>query len=241
MTKRLLVADDSVTIQRVVALTLAGEDVQIDTAADGEKALALATGGKYDMVLADVTMPGLSGYDVCARIKQNPDLSQVPVVLMVGTFESFDKAEASRVGSDGHLTKPFDTSELIKTFRSLVNKAKPDAAAGAADAGRRVNAGHQRSPIAGELLVSTRTRDSFLGEDPVLDIIPREMREPEGKSPSRTMFPETAQQNAIRGVIEEVVRQISPEIVREVAWEVVPEMSEMMIRKSLAETKADDK
>jgi len=240
MTKRLLVADDSVTIQRVVALTLAGEDVQIDTAADGERALELVTDGKYDLVLADVTMPKLSGYDVCARIKQNPDLSHVPVVLMVGTFESFDKAEAGRVGSDGHLTKPFDTNELIETFRTLVNRAKPEAAAGDPDARRPVNDGHPGSELSGELLVSTRTRDSYLGEDPVLDIIPREKREARVKSPSR-IFPETAQPNAIRGVIEEVVRQISPEIVREVAWEVVPEMSEMMIRKSLAQTKAGDR
>ncbi len=121
MAKKLLVADDSVTIQKVVQLTFAGEDVAIEAVSSGDQAVEKARALRPDMMLADVYMPGLNGYEVCSSIKADAELAGTPVVLLVGTFEPFDEAEAARVRSDGHLTKPFDTSELIQLVRSLID------------------------------------------------------------------------------------------------------------------------
>jgi CheY-like chemotaxis protein len=161
MTKKLLVADDSVTIQKVVKLTFAGEDVAIEAIASGEQALEKARSMRPDIVLADVSMPGRNGYELCAAIKSDPELSSTPVVLLVGTFEPFDESEAGKAGYDGHLTKPFDTSELIRIVHSLVEKRQSQPAAAAPAAPGRSGSSS---------LVSSRTRESFLGPGRILDV-----------------------------------------------------------------------
>jgi CheY-like chemotaxis protein len=177
MTKKLLVADDSVTIQKVVNLTFAGEDVAIEAVSSGDQALEKIRELRPDMVLADVFMPGLNGYEVCESVKGDPDLSGIPVVLLVGTFEPFDEAEAARVKSDGHLTKPFDTSELIQIVRSLLDKPARASAAAATTcvsapeaAAARFEGGASESP-----LVSVRAQESFLGQARILDVFAPQM------------------------------------------------------------------
>jgi CheY-like chemotaxis protein len=172
MTKKLLVADDSITIQKVVNLTFAGEDVLIEAVSTGDEAVEKARIMKPDVVLADVFMPGRNGYEVCASIKNDPELAGTPVVLLVGTFEPFDEAEAARVKCDGSLTKPFDTSELIEMVRSLAERKQkpvevgspPDAAAETPAAAAAAS-----SPNA-DTLVSSRAKESFLGPGRILDI-----------------------------------------------------------------------
>jgi CheY-like chemotaxis protein len=177
MTKKLLVADDSVTIQKVVNLTFAGEDVSIEAVSSGDQALDKIRELRPDMVLADVFMPGLNGYEVCASVKGDPDLSGIPVVLLVGTFEPFDEAEAARVKSDGHLTKPFDTSELIQIVRSLLDKpvrASVSAATtrvSAPEAAAATFEGGASEPP----LVSVRAQESFLGQARILDVFAPQM------------------------------------------------------------------
>src|SRR5687768_2198600 len=122
MTKKLLVADDSITIQKVVSLSFAGEDVVIHSVSNGDQALERIRAVMPDLVLADVFMPGRNGYEVCAAIKDDPNLRQIPVILLVGTFEPFDEAEATRVKSDGRLTKPFDTGEMVDLVHSLIDR-----------------------------------------------------------------------------------------------------------------------
>src|SRR5262249_49597419 len=72
------------------------------------------------LVLADIFMPGKNGYEVCDYIKNEPSLSAIPVILLVGAFEPFDSNEASRVKADGHLTKPFEIKVLISAVNSLI-------------------------------------------------------------------------------------------------------------------------
>lgn len=175
MTKKLLVADDSITIHKVVGLTFADEDFVIEAVANGDQAIEKARSMQPDIVLADVFMPGRSGYEVCAAIKADQQLSEIPVVLLVGTFEPFDEAEASRVKCDGFLTKPFDTSELIQVVHSLVGqtgeKFKPDRPASEEE----VQRGEGPAKVAPSTaqprkLVSQRTRESFLGSKRILDL-----------------------------------------------------------------------
>ncbi len=120
--RKLLLADDSVTIQKVVNLTFADEGIDVISVGDGDSALDMLQEGLPDIVLADVNMPGLTGYEICARIKDRDPASQIPVVLLVGSFEPFDEEEARRVGADAYLTKPFESiGQLIAKVSELLN------------------------------------------------------------------------------------------------------------------------
>ncbi|MET0646436.1 MAG: response regulator, partial [Pyrinomonadaceae bacterium] len=129
--RKLLLADDSPTIQKVISLTF-GDDEGFEVVAvgDGEQALrALADDPPPDVVLADAVMPGPDGYELCERIKRDARLRHIPVILLVGTFEPFNEAEARRVGADTVLTKPFQSiRNLVGKVGSLLGggEAKPD-------------------------------------------------------------------------------------------------------------------
>jgi len=227
MTLKILVADDSVTIQKIVTIAFSSEDAEIRSVANGDDAVDLARDFRPDIVLADVIMPGCSGYEVCARIKADPELSRVPVLLLVGAFEAYDEAEAARVKSNGRLTKPFDTEELIQTVLSL--------------AGGGRTGGPETTGLAAD-----RRLKSFLGADRVLDIfdpatmaaaeaalnaLPEEVKALPGGGAAAGMISE----EALNAIVDRVVKRMSADVVREVAWEVVPELSEVIIRRTLDE------
>lgn len=123
MSKTILLADDSITIQKIVNLTFTGEGIDVVTVGNGEAALKKVTEIHPDLVLADIFMPGKNGYEVCEHIKSTPGLDHIPVILLVGAFEPFDGGEAARVKADGHLTKPFEIKVLISAVNSLVHSA----------------------------------------------------------------------------------------------------------------------
>ena len=124
--RKLLLADDSVTIQKVIELTFADEGVSVVTFGNGQDAIDKLEEEAPDVVLADVFMPGKSGYEVCEYVKQNEKLKHIPVMLLVGSFEPFDEAEARRVGADDILTKPFQSiRRLIDRVGALVTSPPP--------------------------------------------------------------------------------------------------------------------
>ena len=119
--RKLLLADDSATIQKVIDLTFADEGVQVVAVDNGQEAVDRILEIAPDIVLADVFMPSLTGYEVCEYVKTHEKLKHIPVVLLVGSFEPFDEAEARRVGADDILTKPFQSiRRLIDRVGSLV-------------------------------------------------------------------------------------------------------------------------
>jgi len=120
----LLLADDSVTIQRVIELTFADEDVQVVAVSDGDEAIARLNKTPPDIVLADVGMPGKNGYEVAQHIKNTPRLSHIPVVLLTGAFEPIDQAKAAAAGCDGVLAKPFEPQLVIGRVKELLSKPK---------------------------------------------------------------------------------------------------------------------
>jgi CheY-like chemotaxis protein len=122
--RRLLLADDSVTIQRVVELTFSGEDIEVVTVSDGEEAIASMSADPPDIVLADIAMPKKNGYEVAAFVKEHPTLSRVPVLLLAGAFEPVDEERAKRVKCDGVLVKPFETHEVITRVRELIGNGR---------------------------------------------------------------------------------------------------------------------
>lgn len=121
--RRLLLADDSVTIQKVVNLTFAEEGIEVITAGDGNTAMEKFVQSPPDLVMVDVNMPGFDGYKICEMIKQDEETKQIPVILLVGSFEPFDEAEARRVGADDFLTKPFQSiRQLVTKVSDLLNR-----------------------------------------------------------------------------------------------------------------------
>jgi CheY-like chemotaxis protein len=131
----LLLADDSVTIQRVIELTFADEDIRVVAVSDGDQAIAALDKTPPDIVLADVGMPGRSGYDVARHIKETPRFAHIPVVLLTGAFEPIDQAKASTIGCDGVLAKPFEPHLVISRVKELLAKQKPGATSKDAQAG----------------------------------------------------------------------------------------------------------
>lgn len=122
MGRKLLLADDSITIQKVIDLTFSDEGIEVTTVGNGEQALSKLEELQPDIVLADIFMPGRNGYEVCEHIKRDERFRHIPVMLLVGSFEPFDEAEARRVGADDYLTKPFQSiRQLVSKVTALIS------------------------------------------------------------------------------------------------------------------------
>jgi CheY-like chemotaxis protein len=139
MPKTLLLADDSVTIQRVIELTFAQEDVRVVSVGDGRQAVEWCERDVPDVVLADVDVPGVDGYALTEFIKQTPRLRHVPVLLLAGAFEPVDQDRVSAAGCDGVLVKPFEPQQLVSRVHALLERAvapgapRPDGTEGRVD------------------------------------------------------------------------------------------------------------
>lgn len=123
MSRRILLADDSVTIQKVIELTFMDGDYEVRAVGNGDEAIALLESVDPEVVIADVHMPGANGYEVARRAKALR--RDRPVLLLVGTFEPFDEAEARASGADRHLKKPFDSQELLQIVDDLLASGSP--------------------------------------------------------------------------------------------------------------------
>ena len=262
MTMKLFVADDSETIHKVISLAFDNADTVVEYAVSGDAALETIHEFRPDVVLADVCLPGINGYEICARIKDNPELSHTSVVLLVGTFEPFDEAEASRVGYAACLTKPFDTSELIDVVQKQVGR---NTMSSENESETTFNSGEARSSkdsvlnekiLNAKIPVSRQAWDSFIGNNRVLDIFDAASVEAADRKlalnsiPNRVVSAESgsyAEPAAISAeqlsdevldkIVERVVEKMSSDIISEIAWEVVPELSEILIRRSIEEGK----
>ncbi len=121
----LVLADDSVTIRKVVELSFADENFEVHTFSDGASALQYLRSRPVDVLLADVSLPFMDGYDLCREVRQGRRTANVPVILLAGTFEPFDAHRAERAGYNGHLTKPFETSQLVGMVKDLLATVPP--------------------------------------------------------------------------------------------------------------------
>ena len=260
MTLKLFVADDSETIHKVISLAFDGLDAVVEFATSGDAAMEGIRKFRPDIVLADVCLPGVNGYEICARVKNIPELAAIPVVLLVGTFEPFDEAEASRAGYAACLTKPFDTSELIDVVQRKVgrdtmspekeseasfNSAVPDASSAAVLNEKVLNS---------KIPVTRQAWDSFLGTGRVLDVFDAGAVKAAGNkletksvpfggaatavgssSPPPPISADQLSDEVLDRIVEKVVKRMSADIVSEIAWEVVPELSEILIKRTIEE------
>lgn len=120
MQKRLLVVDDDDEIRELLEFDLAQSGYQIDTASDGYEGLNKALNSNYDLVLLDVMMPKMNGYDVCKNIrKSKPDM---PVLLLTAKGTIHDKTTGFDSGADDYIVKPFDIQEVLLRVRALLRR-----------------------------------------------------------------------------------------------------------------------
>lgn len=133
MAHKLLLADDSITIQKVVELVLAEEGFDIRATGNGEEALSAIASFRPDIVLADIEMPKMNGYQLCERIKADPATRDIPVLLLAGAFEPIDEELAKSVGAEDYIIKPFESQELISKINVVLTAGEVAAAAPAGE------------------------------------------------------------------------------------------------------------
>lgn len=134
MSGTLLLADDSITIQKVVELTFASSDLDVVSVNSGRELLQRVKDINPDIVLCDVVMPEVDGYEVCQQLKSEPATLHIPVVLLTGTFEPFDRDRALAAGCDAIVTKPFEAKELVRIVEDLLHTGRTEAAGDVSDA-----------------------------------------------------------------------------------------------------------
>lgn len=124
MTHRILIVEDQPDICKLIRMTLEFGDFEIHEANDGESGLNMARAIKPAIMLLDVMMPGLlDGYQVCTRIKQDPALSSIQVVMLTARGQASDMAAGEAAGADAYLVKPFSPLELIERVEAMVSAA----------------------------------------------------------------------------------------------------------------------
>jgi len=121
---RILLADDSPHAQRMGERILRDEGFEVVSLTDGNAAMLRLADVDPDLILADVFLPGKSGFELCRHVKNEPRFKHVRVVLTAGLLEPFDEDEAKRAGCDAILKKPFEASKVVSTIDPLVKEAQ---------------------------------------------------------------------------------------------------------------------
>ena len=165
MPHKLLLADDSITIQRVIELTFADEDVQVIAVGNGQEAMDRVQRDRPDIILADVGMPERNGYEVAAFVKGNPETAHIPVVLLAGAFEPVDEGRARSAGCDGVLVKPFEPQIVISRVKELLAGRQPSGMWGTSP--QPQPQAQVRQPSAGEFNLPQAPGNPARGSDPL--------------------------------------------------------------------------
>ena len=120
--KRALVVDDEKLIVKGIRFSLEQDDMQVDCAYDGEEALEYARNSQYDIILLDVMLPKLTGFEVCQQIRE---FSSVPIVMLTAKGEDMDKILGLEYGADDYITKPFNILELKARIKAIMRRMEP--------------------------------------------------------------------------------------------------------------------
>jgi putative two-component system response regulator len=116
---KILIIDDNPIVRDTLESLLASLDAEVLMAEDGERGLALAQEGRPDVILLDVMMPGIDGFEVCQRVRATPGLAEVPVVMITALDDRESRLKGLRAGADDFLAKPFDGIELLARIQTI--------------------------------------------------------------------------------------------------------------------------
>ena len=120
--KRILVVDDEIYIVHILEFSLTMEGYNILTAFDGEEAMRVIEQEKPDLVVLDIMMPKLDGYEVCRRLRKDDRFATLPVILLSAKGRSVDREVGLQAGADDYITKPFSPRKLIEKIRELLER-----------------------------------------------------------------------------------------------------------------------
>jgi two-component system alkaline phosphatase synthesis response regulator PhoP len=123
---RILVVDDEIYIVHILDFSLGMEGYEVLTALDGEQALERVRNDKPDLIVLDIMMPKLDGYEVCRTIKMDPATRNIPVILLSAKGRNVDQKMGFDVGADDYITKPFSPRKLVERINSLLGQSVPE-------------------------------------------------------------------------------------------------------------------
>ena len=250
MKRKIFLADDSITIQKVVELTFPESDFDVTCVASGGQAIDTIRKIVPDIALLDVIMPEKNGYEVCAQVKQDPDLKWIPVLLISGAFEPFDEKRAADAGASGRLTKPFESRALVAKVEELMNaypppggrikevKPAPPMTAPVATTSRA--AAPPTSPAAAQT-IRISSQELFAQGPPAPPAGSAQPAASPVPRPAAAVAPQAASRgdqaapvvqippDVLERAVREAIAGISEKVVREVAWEVIPDLAESII------------
>jgi CheY-like chemotaxis protein len=245
----ILVADDSMTMRRILELTFAGEDARVVAVDSGDAAIARAAELRPDVVIADGSM-STDGYKVASAIRSTPGLERTAVILLASNKHPFDEARAKAAGVDDHVVKPFDTQHVIDKVRRAI--AQPRAGtvgarpAPPAPAPPAAPAARPAAPPAGG-----RTVAFDRGPAPAPQAAPAPRAAPPAPAPrpaapAAQVAPQVAAATAHGGDLAQKldglglsadqvagVLALSRDVIERVVWEVVPDLAETLIREEI--------
>ena len=125
--QRILLVDDDAGVRDVVAFTLRREGFEVDEERDGRAALEAARGSRFELVILDVMLPGLSGTDICRALRAESD---VPILMLTARDAERDRVRGLELGADDYVTKPFSSAELLSRVRAILRRRELDRAGG---------------------------------------------------------------------------------------------------------------
>lgn len=231
MKQVILLADDSPTIQRLVTQMFVDSDFEIISVTNGDAAIRKFDEIRPALVLADIYMPGKTGYEVCAYVKRS-ERSDTPVVLLAGAFDAFDGKTATAAGATAHITKPFEPQALVNLVTSLLSHgaspvplppalAKPEPQVSATD-----------TPAAEEKAVAPPPSPAApsRGEDSTEDLLGLDEL---FKPAPLTRPPAAITEEEIDRIADRVIQKLSTQVIEDVAWHVVPDITTKVLREEL--------
>lgn len=247
MGNKILLVDESVTVQKIITLAFSDEGVDVVTLDNGNEAIARLQYLRPALVLADVSTPGKNGYEVCDYIKHQESLSDIPVVLLVPAFETYNEERARQVGADLHLTKPFQSiRSLVATVKQLMGRPveEPEMVPAPAvlevepegqilDQGQSVEAaGWEELEPELELIPDGEEQDRVVepevGEGVFEEIATEQERSPEDDHPSTAPMKEEGE-GALPPPRLEGELKLAPEVIDEIVTRVVAKVTEALM------------
>jgi len=257
---KILLADDSVTVQKIISLTFSDEGVEVLTVSSGDEAINQLQHMRPALVMADVSIPGKDGYQICEFVKNHPEMKKTPVILLVPPFEPFDAERARSIGADQFITKPFQhIPTLISTVMGMIEPEKQVVHAGAHESHGEITAHEtpKREQERGEVVVMSSWNrggksnysgredlDSILELDEVLfdgwrkgsdtsgSDLDRGTDSTDGAGTSQKLSPSLSQE-VIDEIVDRVVTRQTDEIVDRVVTRLTSELSEKLTNELL--------
>ena len=247
MPQTLLVADDSLTIQRVIKLALADENLDVVAVSSGEQAFEQIETQPPALVLADTRMPDRTGYEIAEFLNSNPTHKGIPVVLMTGAFEPLDERRAKAAGCVAVLVKPFEPAKLVSTVRELLGSG-PKPTASASPPVRSVSGEPDLAwPVTDDLAATPASPEP--AADPVAESPPpppppsappptqAEPPAPRVRPEERTPPALVITDDLVDQLATRVIARLSDRVVRETTTEVVSRVAEQLVREEIERLK----